>query len=81
MRTPNQRAILGRINRRLSRDLEAVRKCPVRSRHYHELGEFYHIDADRNCVLCPDVDLLKLARELRVISAGEAAAFSVGGAL
>ena len=73
-----QRALLARINRRLSRDLEAVRKCPTRSRHFHELGEFYHVDANRNCVLCPDVDLVGFARELRVISAWEALAVRNG---
>jgi hypothetical protein len=70
------RALLQRINRKLAGEGEMVRKA--RPRRYqsenfynHNTGEYYRINLNRNCLMEAHVDIVTLARDLKVIRAWE----------
>jgi hypothetical protein len=67
MNTITERALIGRINRRLS-DSERVRACPWGSRGIDTLGRHYLVDWHRNVVLDTHVDLEYLGRELGALA-------------
>jgi hypothetical protein len=50
-----------KLRRRLASSGYLLRKATPRD--IPSLGQFYLIDADTNCVVCHDVDLLQLADE------------------
>ncbi len=62
------RAALQRINRRLAKDHQRVRKSRGRMLNQPECGEYHEIDSYRNALLDWDVDLEARGRELGVIA-------------
>jgi hypothetical protein len=72
------RALLQRINRRLAKDDEMIRKSrPSYDRegypHYdHNVGEYYRINTNRNWMVESDVSLEATGRELGVMAEWEA---------
>jgi hypothetical protein len=72
MSTPTVKALVARINRKLSSKGEALRRTrPGRARH--DLGEYYLLDVNLNAVLARDVDPEALAAELGMQAEGGAA--------
>jgi hypothetical protein len=63
-----ERALVQRINRRLAKVGERVRKTRVGTRSEVELGTFFITDCDRNCVQAKDVDVEALGHELGVLA-------------
>lgn len=72
MSTPTMKALVARINRKLSPQGEALRRTrPGRARQ--DLGEYYRLDVKLNAVLARDVDPEALAAELGLQVEGGAA--------
>lgn len=63
------RALIQRINRKLSADDEALRRA--RGHAEAELGEYFIVNVDRNVVVTKNVDPARLAEELGVLAAWE----------
>ena len=64
-------ALFARINRRLAKDGEALRRCPKNRKDHHTLGDVYVVDLDRNAVVSKRVDLRRYAKTLGALKAGE----------
>ena len=69
MKTLSPKALIGRINRRLAHEHEALRTSRG-TRAEQELGRHYVLDLDRNAILARDIDLESYGRELGVLSEG-----------
>jgi hypothetical protein len=65
------RAVMARVNRKLAKEDEMLRRCRSDSRGWHELGDFYVVDVSRNCITDKQVDLEALAREMDVLAKWE----------
>ena len=84
MATVTQAAVIGRVRRALRKRGEMLRRTrwgridrcgnyiPTRARL--ELGEFYILDAQRNCIVAQDIDLEQTARDLEVLNERETVA-------
>jgi len=59
-----ERALVGRIQRKLQQRGEKLKKCPQNSRWHNQLGNYYVVDVYRNSIECTDQDLAKLGTEL-----------------
>jgi hypothetical protein len=68
----SERALVARINRKLEGDSEAIRRCRRDSKGWSELGDYYLIDLEKNCLIAKDVDLQDFARKLGVLANHEA---------
>ena len=66
-----ERALLQRINRKLAKDGERLKKCPQSSQWHNDFGDYYIIDLNANTVKSQCVVLEKLAMELGVLDAYE----------
>ena len=65
-RTITTKALIQRINRKLKKEYQALRK----SRGYREqqnLGEYYILDQYRNTIINSHVDIESLGREIKVL--------------
>lgn len=71
-KTVSNRALFGRINRRLAKDGEVLKT--TRARWESTLGTFHIVDVSRGLVVHQHVDVLKLADELGVLGPDEQAA-------
>ncbi len=56
-----------RINRKLRKDGEVLRKCRSNSRDWPSLGDFYAVDFTNNAVTAQHVDPEQWGRELGVL--------------
>lgn len=68
----SERALVGRINRALAKDGEALRRCRRNSRAWPELGDYYVVDINKNFVTGKRLDLEDYGRELKVLADFEA---------
>lgn len=66
----SERALLKRINRKLKKDHEMVKKCRG-DRWRHELGDLYAVDLYRNVIVVKNIDLEDEAKKLGVIQPWE----------
>ena len=64
-------ALIRRINRKLLKSWERVRKCSTGSRWHNELGDFYQVDLEHNAIIGKWVDLEALAKEEGVLKGSE----------
>jgi hypothetical protein len=62
-----ERALMARINRKLSHDDEVLKKCRPDSQWYHDLGDYYGVDLRRNAVVYQHRGLEEFGRELGVL--------------
>lgn len=69
-KTVSEKALLARINRKLRKDDEAVRRCRD-GKWSHTLGRFYRVDLRRNAHLDNHINLEELGRELLVLKPHE----------
>lgn len=69
-RLVTERALIGRINRRLAHDGEKL--CKTRPHEPADWGDFHTIDCNRNAIIGTNHNLEEFARELNVMAAGEA---------
>jgi len=67
----SERALIGRINRRLDRDYKKLYKSRPGSRLEANVGRFYVVDVWRNTVVDTHVDLESYGRELGVLAEWE----------
>jgi hypothetical protein len=68
----SERALIGRINRKLAEEEVVLRKTRPHSRLRHEHGTFYVDGWDEvNGTVAPNIDIDKLGRELAVLSRWE----------
>jgi hypothetical protein len=63
-------ALMKRINRKLAKRGEILKKCQTGSRWYAELGPYYVVATD-NGVIARKLELATCARSLKVIEAWE----------
>ncbi|MFV0284458.1 MAG: hypothetical protein ACK5JE_11800 [Castellaniella sp.] len=68
-----ENALLKRINRKLSHDLQQLHRSRILASGWpsHELGGFYLRDANLNTIIATHVDIEDLANELGVLRSGE----------
>jgi hypothetical protein len=59
-----ERALVARINRKLAKHGESLRRCPPSSRWHLELGDYYAIDLNVNAVVRQRIPLESWGREL-----------------
>ena len=62
----SERALIGRINRKLAHQNEVLRKSRSKI-GYNELGDYYILDFNRGFIVAKDVDLKELAVELNCL--------------
>jgi len=67
--TPTEQALFNRLQRRLQAQGLQLRRCREDSRDFHNLGRFYAVDADLNCVHSTHVDLAGWLAELEAEAA------------
>lgn len=68
----SERAVFARVSRRLRREHgEVLRRSHWNSRNRFDLGEFYTVDPQYNCISGKDIDLEGLARSLGVLGENE----------
>ena len=60
------RALLQRLNRKLGAEGEVV-KAARGEKARQEMGDFFHLDVDRNAIIATDVDPEQLGRKLGVL--------------
>ena len=63
----SERAMAARINRELKKQGESLRRCREDSRWFHDLGQYYTLDLERNVISDKQVDLTELAKKLGVL--------------
>lgn len=66
-----ERALAARIDRRLNKRSETLRKCQRSSRWYRDLGKYYIADMSAGAITRRHIDLESLAREEDVLRAWE----------
>jgi hypothetical protein len=71
--TPTEQALFARLQRRLRARGLQLRSCREDSRDFHNLGRFYDVDAELNCIHSTDVDLAGWLAELEAEAAQEVA--------
>ena len=65
--TPNsERAIVARINRKLSKTGDRLRVCCEGSKWFNDLGRYYATN-NRNVIIAAHIDVEQWARELTAI--------------
>jgi len=67
----SERALMARINRKLTKEGQILKKCKTNSRWYSDLGDFYIVSAGLNSVAAMHCDLLKLAKDFSVLNTWE----------
>ena len=67
----SRQALIARVNRRLAKQNESLRRCPENRSDYHTLGDFYVLDLSRNAVCKKHVDIQKFAKTLGALRPGE----------
>jgi len=63
-----ERALFARIDRKLAKDGERLRRCKEDSRAFSELGALYIVNVNSNTITAKSCDLEKLGREIGVLS-------------
>lgn len=63
-----ERALLGRLNRKLAHDDLRVKTCRWDARGYHDLGRHYIINTRWNAIDTKDIDVEAWGRELGCLS-------------
>lgn len=66
-----RRALEARVSRVLAKQDRILRKCKPTAHAFHELGEYYLVDLNRNVIVQKHVDLEALARKLGALHAYE----------
>ena len=69
----SERALVGRINRKLWKDQEILRRCAERSRGFQTLCRYYIVDSHSG-IIDMDVDLENLGRKMGALQQTEALA-------
>lgn len=67
----SERALIGRVNRKLLAQGEILRQCSEKSRWFHDLGRYYIVCIHRNAVDDRHIDLEAFARELGALGPAE----------
>ena len=68
-----EQALFARLQRRLRAQGLLLRRCREDSRDFHNLGRFYAVDADLNCVHSTHIDLADWLANLKDEAAQEVA--------
>jgi hypothetical protein len=63
-----ERALIGRINRKLASESQVLKKNRVDSQWINDLGYFYLVDFQRNTIEADHIDLPTLAKEIGVLA-------------
>ncbi len=70
-KTVTERALLARINRKLAKTDEVMKKCRADTSAYNDFGDYYIISLTENIVSSTHVDLDALSRDLGVLQSYE----------
>lgn len=71
MTTVSTRALISRINRRLARDGEHLRKSRPNTSESHNFGTYYIVNPRINRLVASNVDLEEVGRDLGVLRPDE----------
>ncbi|ACO80206.1 hypothetical protein AvCA_40710 [Azotobacter vinelandii CA] len=63
-----ERALLARINRKLTPHDTQLKRCQADSVRYPEVGRFYHIATPTGAVLADHVNIETMARDIGVLA-------------
>lgn len=63
-----EKALIGRINRKLAKDYEAIKKTRPNSRAKSNLGDFYLLNTYRNTIIDTCIKLEQFARDRGVLA-------------
>lgn len=63
-----ERALFARIDRKLAKDGERLRRCRSDSRAYAELGDYYIVNQSANTITAQHCTLEGLAKELDLLA-------------
>ena len=63
----SERALVQRLNRRLTKQNEQLCACRQNSRDWPDLGDYYLVDTEINGIVGKHVDLENLAKEFGVL--------------
>tara|TARA_B100001059_G_scaffold212378_2_gene227370 strand:+ start:390 stop:620 length:231 start_codon:yes stop_codon:yes gene_type:complete len=63
-----ERALFARVDRKLQKEGERLRRNREGTRAHDELGSYYVVASDRNTIEATNIDLQKLAKELGVLA-------------
>lgn len=69
--TVTKRALFARIDRKLQKDGERLRRCKESSKAYADLGDYYVVSGNTNTVIAQHCSLEGLAKELGLLAAWE----------
>lgn len=64
----SERALFARVNRKLAKEGQMLRRCKESSRAFSELGHLYIVDTHTNTIIALNCDLESLAREVGAIA-------------
>jgi len=67
----SERAIIARINRRLTKENEKLIICEETSPNFAELGRYYMVDLNQNMITGKWFDLERLGTELKALKGYE----------
>jgi hypothetical protein len=67
----SERALFARVNRKLAKEFQSIRRCRADTRAWPSLGDLFLVDFRDNAVLGHDIDLEGFARELGVMEPWE----------
>lgn len=66
-----ERALFARIDRKLSKDGERLRRCKEDSKSFSDLGSLYIVDRNLNTIIAKHCDLERLGREIGALAEWE----------
>jgi hypothetical protein len=69
--TLTERALFARLSRALSKEGKALRRCRQDTRNHNELGDVYCVNTEKNLVEAKHIDIVKWAREMKILKAWE----------
>ena len=64
----SERALFARVNRKLAKEGQMLRRCKESSRAFSDLGYLYIVDTHSNTIIALNCDLENLAREVGAIA-------------
>jgi len=67
----SERALLARLNRKLEKHSEIIKKCRSDSHAYGDFGNYYSVSLQTNAIQAQHIDLEKWGREYEVLKEWE----------
>lgn len=66
--TVTERALFARVDRKLAKEGQRLRRCKTDAKAFSELGTFYIVDTTTNTIAAKNCELETLAKEVGVLA-------------